>query len=221
MGQAIWMSGRSKHWAAGIWLLVCTGLAGIVVLELSAPLAPQVTAAPPAAPLPEFAPPPEPFEPPPRHLFAEIAERPLFSVSRRPFVPESDPEAKPQDESISIELVGTLLTKEGRAALLQPQGQNAQWVLAGEQIAGWQVVSVQRDQVKPEPGRRGENLGAARRPGAARAAARQSRAAARPCGRRAPGCRISPKARRRTEARGRQLIRLAASEDEEADSGTE
>ena len=141
MGQAIWMSGRSKHWAAGIWLLVCMGLAGIVVLELSAPLAPQVTAAPPAAPLPEFAPPPEPFDPPPRHLFAEIAERPLFSVSRRPFVPESDSEAKPQDESISIELVGTLLTKRGAggsAATARPErpvgaGRRTNRWLAGRQ----------------------------------------------------------------------------------------
>jgi hypothetical protein len=141
------MSGRSKHWATGIWLLLCTGLAGIIVLELSAPFAPQVTAALPAAGLPEFAPPPEPFEPPPRHLFAEIAARPLFSASRRPFVAEANAEQEPQDSSIAIELIGTLLTEEGRAALLQPQGQNARWVHAGEQIAGWQVVSVDRDQV--------------------------------------------------------------------------
>jgi hypothetical protein len=142
------MGGRSKHWATGIWLLACTSLAGIIVLELSAPFAPQVTAALPAAPLPEFAPPPDPFDPPPQHMFAEIAARPLFSVSRRPFVAESDAEENLQDESIAIELVGTLLTAQGRAALLQPQGQNARWVLAGEQVAGWQVVAIERDQVK-------------------------------------------------------------------------
>jgi general secretion pathway protein N len=142
------MSGRSKHWAAGIWLLVCMGLAGTIVFELSSPIAPEVTAAPPAAPMPEFAPPPDPFDPPPRQLFAEIAARPLFSESRRPFVPESEPEDKPQDDNIAIELVGTLLTKQGRAALLQPQGQNAQWVLAGEQVAGWEVVTIERDQVE-------------------------------------------------------------------------
>jgi hypothetical protein len=142
------MSGRSKHWATGIWLLVCTSLAGLIVLELSSPFAPQVTAAPPAAPLPEFAPPPDPFDPPPRHLFTEIAARPLFSASRRPFVPESDAAEIPQDENIAIELVGTLLTERGRAALLQPQGQNARWVLAGEQVAGWQVVAIERDQVQ-------------------------------------------------------------------------
>ena len=142
------MSGRSKHWATGIWLLVCTGLAGIIVLELSSPFAPQVTAAPPAAPLLELAPPLDPFDPPPRHLFAEIAARPLFSATRRPFVPERGAAANPQDANIAIELVGTLLTEQGRAALLQPQGDNARWVLPGEQIAGWQVVTIERDQVR-------------------------------------------------------------------------
>jgi hypothetical protein len=142
------MSGRSKHWAAGIWLLVCMGLAGIIVFELSSPIAPEVTAAPPAAPMPEFAPPSDAFDPPPRHLFADIATRPLFSATRRPFVPESESEDKPQDESIAIELVGTLLTGQGQAALLQPQGQNAQWVLAGQEVAGWEVVTIERDQVK-------------------------------------------------------------------------
>jgi hypothetical protein len=140
------MGQRSTHWATGIWLLLCTGLAGIVALELSLPLAPQVTAALPAAPLPEFAPEPDPFDPPPRHVFAEIAARPLFSASRRPFLDESEAELPP-DESIAIELVGTLLAERGWAALLQPQGQNARWLRAGEKIAGWQVETIDRDQV--------------------------------------------------------------------------
>lgn len=142
------MGQRAMHWATGTWLLLCMGLAGIVALEFSSPFAPQVTAALPAAPLPEFAPAPDPFDPPPRHLFAEIAARPLFSESRRPFVFESEAEEELPDESIAIELVGTLLTERGRAALLQPQGQNARWLLAGERIAGWQVDTIERDQVK-------------------------------------------------------------------------
>jgi hypothetical protein len=220
MGQTIWMSGRSKHWAAGIWLLVCMGLAGIVVLELSAPLAPQVTAAPPAAPLPEFAPPSEPFDPPPRHLFAEIAERPLFSVSRRPFVPESDPEAKPQDESISIELVGTLLTKEGRAALLQPQGQNAQWVLAGEQIAGWQVVTIERHQVSLRLGEDAKTL--ALRTDLAQPAPRRDKAERRSDRAEAePPDEDQPQGEAQDQGEEQAADQAAASEDEEADSGTE
>ena len=173
------MSGRSKHWATGIWLLVCTGLAGAIVFELSSPFAPQVTAAHPAAPLPEFAPPPDPFDPPPRDLFAEIAARPLFSPSRRPFVPEDEPAANLQDESSAIELVGTLLTEQGRAALLQPQGQDARWVLAGQQIAGWQVVAIQRDEVSLRLDDEAKTLELRTDLGAARGAAQASRAPAR------------------------------------------
>jgi hypothetical protein len=141
------MGQRSTHWATGIWFLLCMALAGIVALELSLPLAPQVTAALPAAPLPEFAPGPDPFDPPPRQAFAEIAARPLFSQSRRPFVPEIEGEELTPNERIGIELVGTLLTEQAWAALLQPQGQNARWLRAGERIAGWQVETIERNQV--------------------------------------------------------------------------
>jgi hypothetical protein len=141
------MSPRSTRWGTGIWFLLCTGLAGGVVLELLLPLAPQVTAARPAAPLPEFAPEPGAFEPPPRHVFAEIVARPLFSASRRPFVEtEGTGEAAP-GESGPIELVGTLLTDKGAVALLQPQGQDARWLHAGDTISGWQVETIERDQV--------------------------------------------------------------------------
>ena len=140
------MGPRSTRWGTGIWFLLCTGLAGGVALELLLPLAPQVTAARPAAPLPEFAPEPGGFEPPPRHVFAEIVARPLFSASRRPFV-ESESAGEAPGEAVPIELVGTLLTEKGAAALLQPQGQNARWLHAGDTIAGWQVETIQRDQV--------------------------------------------------------------------------
>jgi general secretion pathway protein N len=144
------MSQRSTHWATGIWLLLCTGLGGMVALQLtsSLPLAPEVTAALPAAPLPDLATEGAAFEPPPSSAFGEIAERPLFSASRRPFVPETKAEelAAP-DEQVSIELVGTLLTEEGRAALLQPEGQAARWLRRGEKIAGWQVETIQRDRI--------------------------------------------------------------------------
>jgi hypothetical protein len=140
------MGPRSTRWGTGIWFLLCTVLAGGVALELVLPIAPQVTAARLAAPLPEFAPEPGAFEPPPRHVFAEIVARPLFSASRRPFVGESGGEAVP-GEGLAIELVGTLLTKQGAAALLQPSGQDARWLHAGDTIAGWQVEAIQRDKV--------------------------------------------------------------------------
>jgi hypothetical protein len=118
-----------------------------VALELLLPLAPQVTAARPAAPLPEFAPEPGAFEPPPRHVFAEIVARPLFSASRRPFIESESAGESAPGEAAAIELVGTLLTEQGAAALLQPQGQDARWVHAGDTIAGWQIEAIKRDQV--------------------------------------------------------------------------
>jgi hypothetical protein len=142
------MSPRSTRWGTGVWFLLCAGLAGGVVLELLMPLAPQVTAARPAAPLPEFAPEPGAFDPPPRHVFAEIVARPLFSASRRPFVGEGETAGEqPGGESVAIELVGTLLTERGAAALLQPQGQSARWLHAGDTVAGWKVKAIQREQV--------------------------------------------------------------------------
>jgi hypothetical protein len=214
------MSGRSKHWAAGIWLLVCTCLAGIIVLELSAPLAPQVTAAPPASQLPDLAPPPEPFDPPPRQMFAEIAARPLFSDSRRPFVPESEPEVKAQDESVAIELVGTLLTEQGRAALLQPQGQNAQWVLAGEQVAGWQVVTIERDQVSLRLDEEAKTLEL--RTDLVQPAPRRDKVERRrDRGEDEPQDQDQARGEAQVQGEAQGPDQAAASEDEEADSGTE
>jgi hypothetical protein len=146
------MDDQSRRWSTGIRLIVCAGLAGIIALELSSslPLAPRVTATPPAAPMPEFAPEPAPFEPPPSDAFAEIAARPLFSASRRPFVSEADP-GQPlpptSDEAFAVELVGTLLTAHDRAALLQPEGQDASWFRVGDQISGWHVDGIERDRV--------------------------------------------------------------------------
>ena len=119
------MGQRSTHWATGIWLVLCAGLGGIVALELSSslPFAPQVTAALPAAPLPDIAPEPAAFEPPPITAFGEISQRPLFSTSRRPFVPEPESEGPTApDEQVSIELVGTLLTEEGAPPCFSRRG---------------------------------------------------------------------------------------------------
>src|SRR5262245_57757522 len=142
------MSPRPTRWGTGVWFLLCTGLAGGVALELLMPFAPQVTAARPAAPLPGFGSEPSAFEPPPRHVFAEIVARPLFSASRRPFVGEGETAAEqPAGEAVAIELVGTLLTEQGAAALLQPQGQSARWLHAGDTVAGWEVKAIEREQV--------------------------------------------------------------------------
>jgi hypothetical protein len=146
------MGERSVGWSTGFWLLSCASLAAIVGLELSSEvsIAPQVTAAPPPAPLAEGAPAAQSFEAPPEDAFDEIALRPLFFESRRPFVPPPSDvvaEGVAPEKKVSVELVGTLVTDQGRAALLQPDGQPAVWRREGEKIAGWKVRKIDPDQI--------------------------------------------------------------------------
>ena len=151
------MGERSLGWTTGFWLLVCAGLAGVVLLELSSnlPLAPEVTAAPPLAPLAPAEPAAPLFEAPPENAFEEIALRPLFYESRRPYEPPAADAAVAEEApeaAVAVELAGTLVTEQGRAALLQPEGQSASWQREGDQIAGWRVGQIERDRVTLQQG---------------------------------------------------------------------
>jgi hypothetical protein len=157
------MSERSLSWTSGFWLLVCAGLAGIIMLELSSSLtlAPQVTAAPPLAPPAQARPDAPLFEAPPENAFEEIALRPLFYESRRPYVPPAeDAEAAPAEPeaAVAVELVGTLVTDQGRAALVQPAGQEASWRREGDKIAGWRIGAIERDSITLRQGDETETL---------------------------------------------------------------
>jgi hypothetical protein len=157
------MSERAIGWTTSFWLLICASLAGVIALELSSslPLAPKVTAAAPAV-----LPAPEPlaprFDPPPAGALDEIAERPLFFESRRPFVAppiDQEPAAAPLvEEKIAVELVGTLVTDQGRAALVQPAGQDASWRREGDKIAGWRIGAIERDSITLRQGDETETL---------------------------------------------------------------
>ena len=156
------MGERSIGWSTSLWLLICAGLGAIVVLELSSslPLAPEVTAAAPAA-LPAAAPAPPRFEPPPAGAFEDIALRPLFFASRRPFEPTAPVEegaAPVAEPALAVELVGTLVTGEGRAALLQPAGENASWRREGDKIAGWRIGTIEPERITLRQGEKIETL---------------------------------------------------------------
>ena len=156
------MGERSIGWSTSLWLLICAGLAGVVILELSSslPLAPEVTAASPAA-LPAAAPAPPRFEPPPAGAFADIALRPLFFESRRPFEPQADVEAGEApvaEPALAVELVGTLVTEQDRAALLQPAGESATWRREGDKIAGWRIGTIERERITLRQGEKIETL---------------------------------------------------------------
>ena len=157
------MSERAISWSTSFWLLICASLAGVVAVELSSSLrlAPEVTAAAPAA-LPAAEPEAPSFSPPPPEAFDEIALRPLFFESRRPFVPtlldEGPAEEPVAAEKLAVELVGTLVTDARRAALLQPAGQDAAWHREGDKVAGWRVGKIGRDQVMLRQGEESETL---------------------------------------------------------------
>jgi hypothetical protein len=129
-------------------LLAVAGLGTVVVLELagSGAIAPEVTAAAPATAAPEPPVGPAKFRPPAERQFAEISDRPLFSPSRRPFVPPAESQA---GDAPSIELVGVLLTERERAALVQPEGQPAaRWVHERQTVAGRLVEEIAADRVR-------------------------------------------------------------------------
>jgi hypothetical protein len=146
------MAGRSIGWPAGCWLTVCAGLAAIVAYQLSAsfPLAPTVTAAPPSAPTLELAEPPAPLRQPDKAAVDQIAARPLFSESRRPYVPPSAAveATEPIGPGSHLELAGTFLTDTDQAALLLLSGRTPEWLRKGQLIDGWEIETIEQDRVR-------------------------------------------------------------------------
>jgi hypothetical protein len=90
------------------------------------------------------------FEPPGREQLDEIAARPLFSPTRRPFV-AAEPELAltPAPASLPpLELIGVLLTEQRRAALLRSlDGGDPGWVREEDAMAGWRLQKIQRNRV--------------------------------------------------------------------------
>jgi hypothetical protein len=152
------MSVRSAPWATALLLAVCAGLGAAVVFEFSGalPIAPQVTAAPPQAPAPDWVHEPAVFEPPSRAQLDVIAARPLFSTSRRPFV-TAQAEALPAAAADlpPLELIGVLLTDQRRAALIRPlDGTPPGWMREDEIVAGWRLERIERGRVHLRAGDR-------------------------------------------------------------------
>lgn len=136
--------------STGFLVLGCLALGTVLVLAWieDVSLAPEVTAAAPAVPeIPERE--PVTFTPPDPNAFEVIGERPLFSPTRRPFVPPAAPEpvagpAEPDPEPLTAELIGVVLTADQRAAMVQEEGARGPRRLAvGQSIAGWRVVAVE------------------------------------------------------------------------------
>ena len=120
----------------------CAGLGWTVYRGFSAPPEAPGAASPAAgddvAPLPEAA----SFEMPPLEAFSIVAERPLFSPTRRP--PEGEVAAAAPRQMLDLTLIGVVLTAEERLAIVTPAGQgNAVRLGVGDSIQGWTLVAVE------------------------------------------------------------------------------
>jgi hypothetical protein len=156
------MTEAAAGWTTVALAVLCAGLGAAVVVELTGglPLAPEVTAAPPTAPQLDWSREPVEFEPPSRDEIEAIAERPLFSPSRSPFVPAgAEPEAVPVQSLPPLQLIGVLLTEQQRAALVQPVGEgDPTWVREGNRVQGWRVEKIEQDRVQVRAGERLETV---------------------------------------------------------------
>ena len=146
------MSGYSGATAG--WLGLSAILAGVVGLQISenVPLAPTVTAAPIETPaqgdgtfdLPALV-------PLSSDLVDEIVDRPLFSSSRRPFVPDLGEEIQAiedGDQDIPLKLVGTMLAGTSEIALLKHPSEGLLRLRQGSRVDGWEVVKIDHASVE-------------------------------------------------------------------------
>jgi hypothetical protein len=156
------MTVRAARWTTAALGMLCAGLGAIVVFELTGglSLAPEVTAAPPTAPEVDWTREPIEFEPPSRGELEEIAARPLFSPSRRPFVAvEEEAPPAPVESLPPVELIGVLMTEQQRGALVQAAGEaEASWVREGNKVQGWDVEKIENSRVQLRAGDRLETV---------------------------------------------------------------
>lgn len=127
----------------------CVVLAGIVALELVKER-PSLDSAPVVAPKTVHdgaVSAPARFAMPPLSAFDEIAERPLFSRSRRPTTAD-DALAPAAQGTGPLILNGVILTGTNKIALLAtPEAERMTPLREGETLAGWTLVAVHSDKV--------------------------------------------------------------------------
>jgi hypothetical protein len=130
-------------------LLLCGGLAGAMAVELISASeadwsAPEAATAPslPSANIPKTS---SQFTLPPLESFAEIAERPLFSSSRRP--PAIDA-AQTVDQPFSATLAGIVISTSSRNIIVAHGDPPVLTRLKeGDNLDGWSVSSIEPNRV--------------------------------------------------------------------------
>ena len=144
------MAGTSLITGPILPALLCAGLGAAVFLELERPddtgmmpTSVAVTDVPPAE-----APAPALFDLPPVDAYSEIADRPVFSPSRRPpaYLDEELEEvaaAPVRRQELEVTVVG-IITGPRALALLQPRSSDRLVPLAeGQTLAGWTLTAIE------------------------------------------------------------------------------
>ena len=148
------MAGHSGTTSTLAWLTLASCLGGVVVFELAEgiPLAPTVTAAVINTPEEEadntlsVG-----IELPSSALIDDIINRPLFSASRRSFVPPPDEQLgaiQTPAERLSLQLIGTMVAGETRLALLKDAEGDLFKLRQGQEVKGWLVEMIDQTRVR-------------------------------------------------------------------------
>lgn len=136
------------------WLMASAGLIGVIMLQVNdeAWLAPPVTAATvEAADQRSHDTDGLVTSSPNADWLDTIVERPIFSVSRRPFsaaveLPTARPE--PETKALALTLAGTLLAGESRIALLAHPTDGLLRLRQGQKVDGWRIDEIREDEVR-------------------------------------------------------------------------
>ncbi|MGI9418824.1 MAG: hypothetical protein ACR2RA_13395 [Geminicoccaceae bacterium] len=141
------------------WLTTSAGLAAVIALQMNSELSltSPVTAAPTEAATDEAEPSVNALA---DYLTVDtldmIVERPLFSLSRRPFSPaveqQEAPEGTARMQPLSAKLAGTMLAGSSRMALLTHPSKGLLRLREGQDVDGWRIEEVRDDEVRLERG---------------------------------------------------------------------
>lgn len=145
------MFARGRNLSIGLLLVGCLLAASLLVMRWFNPPYPDEYTPLPNKNVSEFeVKPVQPFQVAPLTDYRNIIERPLFLADRRP--PEETPEETPVSETPAgdgdLVLLGVVLTPDANMALLQvdQRGQVAR-LRVGEKVNGWELQSIQPNQV--------------------------------------------------------------------------
>lgn len=141
--------------ATALLIAACAGLGWTVYRGLATPQQPAVEVGSPANDGVLSLPPATRFEIAPLEDFIEVAERPLFSPSRRP--PLGEVATATPRQALDLTLIGVVLSSEERLAIVTPGGQGKAVRLGvGDSIQGWTLVELESERATFE--RDGESI---------------------------------------------------------------